>query len=328
MRASHCPITGSPQTVAGILALAIVLTANLQRAAAQITDELRSAVALQLALEKTGLSPGLIDGLPGPKTTLGISEFQRVRGRRATGRLDAETRGLLRIDEANALVQYTITAADRAAIGPAPTDWNARARLDRLAYPSLAELIAERFHCHRRLLAKLNPGKSLDALSVGDRLVVPNAAEVIPTGMAGRLEVNLADKIIRAISTDGQLMALFHCSIPAQKDKHPSGNAHVEVVAANPTYTFNPRMWPEVKNVNRILEIPPGPRNPVGVRWIGLSLPGVGMHGTPTPEMIGKTGSHGCIRLTNWDAVRLAKMVRPGTPVRFSNSATALAEAH
>jgi len=113
-------------------------------------------------------------------------------------------------------------------------------------------------------------------------------------------------------------VGLFHCSIAADKARLPSGQASVIVISENPAYTFDPKMWPEVKDVTQKLTIPPGPRNPVGLCWIGLSLPGYGMHGTPMPEMIGKTGSHGCFRLTNWDALRLAKMVRVGTPVRFT----------
>jgi lipoprotein-anchoring transpeptidase ErfK/SrfK len=117
--------------------------------------------------------------------------------------------------------------------------------------------------------------------------------------------------------TTRKAVALFHCSIAKSKDKLPSGESKVAVVSKNPDYTFDPKMWPEVKNVDRKLTIPPGPRNPVGLCWIGLGVPGVGIHGSPAPEMIGKTGSHGCFRLTNWDALRLSSMVRIGTSVRF-----------
>jgi len=114
-----------------------------------------------------------------------------------------------------------------------------------------------------------------------------------------------------------QLVALLHCSIAKHRDKLPSGDASVVVITENPTYTFDPKMWPEVKGVDRKLLIPAGPRNPVGRCWIGLSLPGYGIHGSPNPELIGKTGSHGCFRLSNWDALRLARMIRVGTKVHF-----------
>jgi lipoprotein-anchoring transpeptidase ErfK/SrfK len=112
-------------------------------------------------------------------------------------------------------------------------------------------------------------------------------------------------------------LALVNCSIAAHVEKRPAGEATITSVAFDPNYTFNPELYPEVTNVTTRLIIPPGPRNPVGVAWIGLSLPGYGIHGTPWPELIGKTGSHGCIRLANWDARRIAKLVRVGMTVRF-----------
>jgi lipoprotein-anchoring transpeptidase ErfK/SrfK len=152
----------------------------------------------------------------------------------------------------------------------------------------------------------------------GDKLAVPMAAQSAASGKARRLHVNLTEKTIRVIGERGQLIGLFHCSVAASKAKLPRTEATVANIAPNPTYVFDPRMWPEVKEtITQKLTIPPGPRNPVGRCWIGLSLPGYGMHGTPNPELIGKTGSHGCFRLTNWDALRLSRMVQVGTPVEF-----------
>jgi hypothetical protein len=304
------PMTG----LAGCIAL-VAFGACPVRAA--VPDDLRAAMALQLALDRVGFSPGLIDGIIGPKTRTALEAFQRSRGLKPTGQLTAETRAALKVDEPGATTTYTITKADARQIGPAPRDWTARSRLDRLAYPSLDELVAERFHCHRRLLGTLNPGVRLDRLAVGSRLIVPNVDRTRPPARAERLVVDVARKIIEARTADGRVCGLFHCSVAAKEAKLPRGTAHVAVIAENPVYLFDPEKWPEVKGVDRKLTIPPGPRNPVGVRWIGLSLPGVGIHGTPSPELIGKTGSHGCIRLTNWDAVRLASMVRVGTPVTF-----------
>ncbi len=290
-------------------------------------DSLRGTIALQLALERVGFSPGLIDGLHGAKTTNSLREFQRARGLPVTGVPDTATRAALHVDEEDAIVRYTVRPEDKAAVGPLPKGWVERSRLDRMPYPSLLEAICEKFHCSSGLLAKLNPGKSLGALAVGDVLMVPNAMEEPPPARAARLEVDVLNKTIRALSPKGETVALFYCSVAAKKEKLPHGAGEVVVVAENPPYTFDPKMWPEVKGVDRILTIPPGPRNPVGIRWIGLNLPGVGMHGTPNPELIGKTGSHGCIRLTNWDAVRLARMVSVGTPVKFVNSPVRLADA-
>lgn len=297
---------------------AVPVAPEVTRRGADVHCDLRSAVALQIALEKTGFSPGIIDGLPGPKTERAIREFQRARGLPPTGVVDSATRAALGVQEDSAFIRYTVTAADQAAVGPVPAGWVEKSRLARLAYPSLAEVIAEKFHCSQPLLARMNPGRSLGGLRPSDTLLVPNAQEVEPAGRAARLEVDLGHKLIKAFSEDGRVIGLFHCSVAARREKLPSGRAEVVDIAVNPSYTFDPEMWPEVKGIREKLTIPPGPRNPVGVRWIALSLPGVGIHGTPNPELIGKTGSHGCIRLTNWDAVRLAKMVGPGTPVRFT----------
>ena len=281
---------------------------------------LRERLAWQIALERLGFSPGLIDGRTGPKTELATWEFQRVRGLPRTGRLDEATARALGVAPDLAIGTCTLEESDLKQIGPAPTDWLERSKLQRLAYPSLEELVAETFHCSRRLLAELNPGLDLARLKPGDRLRVPAVPQDLPAPRGARVDINLADKAIRVVSADGKLVGLFHCSIAADKAHLPSGEATVALIVENPNYTFDPKKWPEVKDVHKKLVIPPGPRNPVGVRWIGLSLPGYGIHGTPWPELIGKTGSHGCFRLTNWDAVRLARMIRVGTPVTFSTT--------
>ena len=133
--------------------------------------------------------------------------------------------------------------------------------------------------------------------------------------------MNLAGKFLRAYDGRGRLIAHFPCSIAAQKEKRPAGSLTVAAIAANPNYTFDPVTFPELDETQRgygKLIIPPGPNNPVGTAWISLSLPGYGIHGTPHPEQIGKTESHGCFRLANWNAERLLKMVEVGTPVTIS----------
>lgn len=276
-------------------------------------------LAWQLALERAGFSAGILDGKVGPKGRLATSEFQRARGIPPTGSLDAPTRAALGVDPDAALTSYTVQASDLAAVGPLPRTWAEKSKAPRLPYPSLDEALAERFRCTLGLLARLNPGKDLARLRPGDSLVVPAVAEpAAPAVRAESIEINLSEKVIRVRGKAGELLALFHCSIAADKERLPSGQAAVVVISENPAYTFDPKMWPEVKDVAQRLTIPPGPRNPVGLCWIGLSLPGYGIHGTPNPELIGKTGSHGCFRLTNWDALRLARMVRIGTPVAFT----------
>jgi len=278
---------------------------------------LRANLAWQIALERVGFSPGVLDGTIGRKTESATREFQRVRGLPVTGRLDAGTAAALAVNPDSCTTTYTVLIPDVADVAPLPTDWIEKSRRTRLAFESLEALIAEKFHCTRGLLHRLNPGADFARLAAGDVVVVPAVGDTFTAPAADQLEINLAEKIVRVLNRERKLVALFHCSIAKDKEKRPSGEARVVSITQEPSYSFDPKMWPEVKNVDRKLMIPPGPRNPVGRCWIGLNLPGYGIHGSPAPEMIGKTGSHGCFRLTNWDALRLAKMIRPGAKVKF-----------
>lgn len=284
----------------------------------QPTDaEMRTNAARQAALDRAGFSPGLIDGRVGPKTRFGLREFQTGRKLPATGEFDAVTLAALRANESKSFVPYSITAADAADIGPFPTDWNAKARLDRLRFESMEVLLAERGHCTKAFLAFLNPGTNFAKLAAGESVTLPFVEPEPSAVKAASLEVDLDNKTVRARDSADRTVLLLHCSIAADAEKRPAGRTRVVVVKFDPEYSFKPEMWPEVTNVHEQLLIPAGPRNPVGLCWIGVGLPGYGIHGTPNPELIGKTGSHGCIRLANWDAVRLGKIVAVETPVEF-----------
>ncbi len=277
-------------------------------------------VAWQAALDRAGFSPGIIDGIVGPKTERAFGAFQVHVGLPVTARPDAATLAALEIDSVPAVRLYRWTAADAAEVGPAPRGWVAKSRLTRLGYKSLAELAAERGHCTRRLLAKLNPRVDLERLSWGEEVLLPNVDAPQAIALGRSLDIDLDAKVLRVLDETGSTVGMFHCSIAADRKQRPSGSSKVVTIAANPSYLFDPVNWPEVDDVDQRLVIPPGPRNPVGLCWIGLSIPGYGIHGTPEPELIGKTGSHGCIRLMNWDVLRLAKTVRVGTEVRFAGS--------
>ena len=301
-----------------LAAVAIPATAPAPARASTTEAELRRVVAWQIALDRIGFSPGLIDGMLGPKTRLATREFQRVRGLPQSGQLDNATTEALGVDPANAFGRYTIVQADLNEIGPAPESWLARSKLQRLGHASLVEVIAEKFHCHTRLLATLNPGRNIANMKPGDRVVVPSVSEREDWPRASAVEINLSSKVVRLIDNERRLIALFHCSVAANESNLPSRDTRVSTIVENPWYTFDPAMYPEVdEGITGKLSIPPGPRSPVGRYWIGLELRGYGIHGTPQPEMIGRTGSRGCFRLTNWDARRVSKMVRVGTPVRF-----------
>ncbi len=288
-----------------------------------VSPAVRSAVALQLALECQGYSPGLIDGAIGAKTRMALAAFQAATGLPATGDADEATLRFLAPDPRAAFALSPIAPSDLTDVDPPPRDWQERARKRRLLYPSLVNLAAERTHTTERFLASLNPGRSLDALRPGDALLAPAVSpERRFSGPLDRMEIDLERKAI--LLFDGKRSApagLLFCSIAADPAKAVPGDSRVATVVADPVYTFDPLKWPEVRGIEKKLRIPPGPRSPVGLRWIGLERDGVGIHGAPEPENIGKTGSHGCFRLTNWDAIWLAGLVRVGTPVRILRSA-------
>jgi len=291
-------------------------------------SQVRINIAWQIALEASDFSPGIIDGAFGKKGVMALTEYA-ARNFPGLPIYDVKVYQALGVDVAGAQTTYTITSDDAAQVGgPLPDDWNAKAALTRLNYESFADCISEKFHCTLALLQKLNPAVKTDTLAVGQKLTVPNIRP-FPTdyhlailkrpGAAGAT-VNLGEKTIRVFDKDNNELALFHCSIAKDKNKLPDRDTKVQVIAApNPEYTFNPAIWPEVHNVTHILTIPAGPRNPVGLAWVSLDLPGYGIHGVPNPELIGKTGSHGCFRLTNWDALKFAGWVREGMPVTVIN---------
>jgi lipoprotein-anchoring transpeptidase ErfK/SrfK len=277
---------------------------------------LKDKLALQIALERECFSPGLIDGKPGGKTRNALVHFQEARGLPKTGVLDDATREALKPDPETALVTYTVEQSDLDGITPYTEDWIAKSQQERMGYYSVIDGLAEKFHTSKAVLQSLNAGVDFPSLSAGTTLKVPGIVEGVAPKAAG-LTVDLPRKQVLPTDAQGKALGLFYCSIAAKVEKRPSGQTTIIANNLNPDYTWNPIYWPEVKGIDRILIIPPGPRNPVGMRWIGLDLPGYGIHGTPQPEMIGKTGSHGCFRMTNWDAVRLGKMVKVGQTVTF-----------
>ncbi len=271
-------------------------------------------------LARAGFSPGLIDGKAGRKTKLAIERYQEAKSLPITGVIDDATLAALGAADKLATGEtwtrtYTITESDTTLItGPIPTDWNERAEQPLSGYEHMHELLAERGWCSLELVEILNAGVSLNELSVGDSVVLPDVAGAALPKLS-RVEIDLEEKIVLGFDAAGSVVSLMHCSIARAMEKRPVGELKVKVVATDPDYTFDPKDWPEVSNVDRRLRIAPGPRNPVGSAWVGLDRPGYGIHGTVRPQDIGKTGSHGCFRLANWDAVRLAKSVKIGMVV-------------
>lgn len=270
---------------------------------------------LQIALDRNGFGVGLIDGRTGPKTQAALADYEAAYGLSAEAAISA----LGRRAGSPPFKDYVITTQDIARVGTAPTDWIEASKSGRMACESLLEVLSEQFHSSEAFLVSLNPGiSSWDADAAGKTIRVPNVSRPRALPVATRLVIDCSLFRLRAYDTNDQMVASFPCSIARDIAKTPTGDIHLTTFAANPTYVFDPANYPEspqARKVGRRLVIPAGPNCPVGDYWIGINAPGFGIHGTPHPETIGRRESHGCFRLTNWDIVRLARMVRPGTPV-------------
>lgn len=286
-----------------------------RKTAPRPADSLMSSLALQLRLEQAWFSPGIIDGSVGSKTLTALAAFQMAHHLPPSGELDDASRNLLRIDDFTPTRTYKLTKADASRVGPCPTDWIERSEAERMPFRSLIEVLAYEGHCTHALIARLNPDIDINQLALGQTLVIPNVLKPERVPQIRSLEIEFENKRLLGRDTAGNVVTMFYCSIARQRADRPEGDCEVKAIAVNPVYTFRPESWPEVKGIDRALRIPPGPRNPVGLCWIDLTIDGYGIHGTPDPEMIGKTGSHGCIRLTNWDVLRVAKLVHPGMKV-------------
>ena len=273
-------------------------------------------VALQVMLDRANLSPGVMDGTLGSRTRTALRAWQQQRGMPATGEPDADTLKAV-AETRDVLVAYTVAEQDHEGLAPVPSSWLGRSQVSQLGYETVLERIAEAYHCSQALLRRLNPDCAWPNPPPGTVLTAPNPRP-FRSPRAASLHISLGQKTIRAYDAEGRLIALFPCSIAKDREKRPTGELKVISAAENPNYYFDPAVFPEdpeAQTLGRKLVIPSGPNNPVGVAWISLSLPGYGIHGTPHPEDIGKTESHGCFRLANWNATRLLKMISIGIPV-------------
>jgi lipoprotein-anchoring transpeptidase ErfK/SrfK len=272
----------------------------------------------QILLDRAGASPGVIDAYYGGNVAKAIAAVETVLGLPVDGQLDKEVWAALGGDQAPpVLVEYTITEEDASYpfLPGVPQDYAEQAQLPGLNYTSPEERFGEIFHMDVDLLKALNPG--VDMRQPGATIVVAAVEGQPVTGKISRIEADKARRQVRAYDAENRLIVAYPATIGSADNPSPSGRHEVEGVAPNPIYYYNPENFVQGENREK-LELPPGPNNPVGTMWIDLSRPSYGIHGTPEPSKIDKTGSHGCVRLTNWDAEELANLVEPGVSVEFT----------
>jgi hypothetical protein len=277
----------------------------------------QSILEAQIALARLGISAGSIDGVIGSQTRAALRAFQQSENLPISGELDSLTKTRL-ILTAPPYTQLLVTTNDLARLQPLGTNWWTKAQQTRLDYETILELVSEKVCCHPNFLKQLNPSVNWTNGFAITSLRVPNIEKLKPQTGAAFVRIRLTEKLLQAFDAETNLLAHFPCSIAQRVEKRPIGELRVEKIAENPDYTFNPETFPESAEARRIktkLIISPGPNNPVGTVWIGLDRPGYGIHGTPKPEEVGRTESHGCFRLANWNAEHLVRLVSVGTKV-------------
>lgn len=292
----------------------------------------------QVLLDRAGFSPGVIDGQKGISFEAAVKGFQEARGLQTTGQLDQQTRQALLQDKAPSTRRLRIDESDAQGpfVGKIPKDPAEQAKMDRLAYRNLLEKVAEKFHTTPATIIALNDPKQ--ALRAGTVLTLPN---VLPSSRsyegvkeehaqllsdlnvdakqpkAKRVVVDKSDKVVRVFGEGDKLVAQFPATMGSEKDPLPLGNWKVNSIAFNPPFKYQPQLFWDVEDTEEEQLLPPGPNGPVGIVWIDLNKEHIGIHGTNAPETIKRAESHGCVRLTNWDAARLTQMIGNGMQVIF-----------
>ena len=272
--------------------------------------------ALQILLDRKGASPGVIDGRFGSNVDKALAAYREITGDNLQS-TDAEgIRKRLMESGGEAFADYKITAEDAAGpyVASVPEDYGEKAKLERLSFTSVTEMLAERFHMDEAYLKALNPEANFNR--PGTIIKVANFGQLVATPV-NRIVADKGRKQVRAYDQAGKLVAAYPATIGSADTPSPTGNHAVSRVAFDPNYTYNPKVNFKQGDNDKVLTIPPGPNGPVGSIWIALDKPTYGIHGTPEPSTIGKTESHGCVRLTNWDASELAKLVKSGVMVEF-----------
>lgn len=275
-------------------------------------------IKAQLLLDRAHFSPGEIDGKFGDNFKKALIAFAAAQGLNSRGELtDQLWQKLTATSSEPVLTKYTISNDDVRGpfVNSIPTKLEQMKDLPVLAYTSAREKIAEKFHMSQGLLSALNSKQKFE--TANETIVVANVVQNDASKRAARVEVDKSAQVLKVFGRDQQLLAVYPVTVGSTEKPAPSGRLKVTGISKNPTYRYNPKYAFKGVRATKPFTIKPGPNNPVGLVWIGLSGEGYGIHGTPDPSKVSKTASHGCIRLTNWDALRVASAVVKGTPVDF-----------
>ena len=272
-------------------------------------------IRVQVLLGRTHISPGVIDGYLGDNLTKAIRTFEVREGLEGDGKIDEKFWTALAIDDAPVLKTYRISVDDLSAryVDKIPEDYAEMAKMKWLGYSGPTEMLAERFHMDQSLLELLNPGSDFE--SAGSTIVVASTGSDSAEKVS-RIVVDHSEGQLLAYADD-RLIVAYPATVGSTSNPSLSGTYKIKAVVVDPSYTYNPDENFQQGDNKKPLEIPPGPNGPVGSVWIDLSEPTYGIHGTSEPDLVGKTQSHGCVRLTNWDAQELAGLVAVGIPVEF-----------
>jgi lipoprotein-anchoring transpeptidase ErfK/SrfK len=281
-------------------------------------DQSAAIVKLQVLLDRANASPGAIDGLPGENLANAMAAFEKRKGLPGAGALTSQALSALEAGGQSPIVQtYVITAADEK--GPflhkLPASMFALSKLPHLGYLDPAQELAERFHMSPGLLKAMNPGVDFAVAGQSIHVVAPGSGEI--GGAIARIVVDKTTNQVRAYGGTGKVLASFPATVGSTERPAPTGKFAVKSVTPNPDYIYDPSKLTFGNKSHGKFTIRPGPNNPVGTTWIALTLPTYGIHGTDDPDAIGKVASHGCVRLTNWDAAELGHAVAKGVPVDF-----------